>query len=139
MEPEINVGDVVFVKEAETINVGDVISFKKGGSVITHRVIEITNENGEEKYKTKGDYNNSEDVGLIGKKDIEGSVAFKVNKIGQILIFLKTKMGIISIIIAVIIIFMNNKTIKNKKLERKRKRELYELKLVKKEMEGENA
>ena len=45
MEPELPVGSLCFIdcqqKESET---GDIISYKAGDSVITHRVIEVTDE-----------------------------------------------------------------------------------------------
>ena len=58
MEPEIYVGDIAIVKtlkEYEKINKDDIISFRQGQMVVTHRVIEVVNVAGTDKYKTKGD------------------------------------------------------------------------------------
>ena len=53
MEPEIQVKDIVYVKEQDSYAVGDVITYEKYGAFITHRIIDIVD--GE--YITKGDKN----------------------------------------------------------------------------------
>ena len=61
MEPTINVGDLVIVKES-SYAINDIISYKDGNSVVTHRIIDYsTQDNGEIFYTTKGDNNNAED------------------------------------------------------------------------------
>ena len=56
MEPGIMTGDMVFVKNTDTGNLqkGDVIAYKSGEAVITHRIIDVTTENGEVRYMTQG-------------------------------------------------------------------------------------
>ena len=61
MKPEIDGGDLIICHtiEAEEIKTGDVIAFfdpaGNGTSIVTHRVIEIVEENGELSFRTKGD------------------------------------------------------------------------------------
>ena len=61
MEPTINMGDIIIVKKVkdeENLKNGDIISFNKNGEIITHRIIDIVETNGEKRYITKGDNNN---------------------------------------------------------------------------------
>ena len=67
MYPVIESGDLIIchTAEAEEIKVGDVIAFfdpaGNGSSIVTHRVIEVTEQNGAPAWRTKGDNNNTED------------------------------------------------------------------------------
>ena len=112
MEPTVNVGDLVFVIETNEINKDDIISFKENNSIVTHRVIDILeDENGEKQYKTKGDANQSEDVETVKLQDIEGKFIFKIGQVGNIILFLKSEVGIILfvLILAVILFFSYSK------------------------------
>ena len=99
MEPTLNIGDVVIVKNDE-IKINDVISFRENMSVVTHRVVDIQKLDGEIKYQTKGDNNNSPDTSFVSKKNVEGKVVYKIEKIGKILLILQKKEVIILAIIA---------------------------------------
>ena len=77
MYPEIESGDLIFIKseKAENVKVGDVISFfdpdGNGTSVVTHRVVEIVNDGGL-RFRTKGDANNTEDPSLVPAGNLVG-------------------------------------------------------------------
>lgn len=89
MKPMIKPGDVILVKkivDMEGINnlsVDDVIQFKRGKILISHRIIDIYNdqEKGLE-FKTKGDNNSSPDIELVKPEDIKGSIVYTVPKLG---------------------------------------------------------
>ncbi len=102
MEPEINIGDIVITTDVkqEDIKVGDIISFEKGNMMVTHRVTEIEEENGIVTYKTKGDNNNAEDLGVITYDDIVGKYNSKIPKLGHLVLFIQQNL------IAVIAIFI---------------------------------
>lgn len=102
MEPAINIGDIVVITEAkqEEINEGDIISFTKGTMMVTHRVTEITEENGVIMYKTKGDNNNAEDLGVITYDNVAGKYNFKIPKLGHVVLFIQDN------IVAVISVFI---------------------------------
>lgn len=74
MEPEISSGDMIICHtiEPSEVKTGDVISFfdpeGNGLSVVTHRVVEIVQENGSLSFRTKGDANNVEDKRLFRQK-----------------------------------------------------------------------
>lgn len=120
MEPTLSVGDIVFVKETKDIKEQDIIAFRINNSIVTHRLVEIIDEEDGKKYKTKGDSNTTEDLELLKIDDIEGKYSFKIGKLGNIILFLKTKTGIIILVIlfSISILFSNDKTDKEKKVNK---------------------
>jgi signal peptidase len=84
MSDEINKGDAIVFEQYEdqTIEVGDVIIFERGKSRIVHRVTEIQKVAGQNRYFTKGDANESADIGFITDEDIVGVTCFKIAYVG---------------------------------------------------------
>ena len=87
MYPQLQRGDGIIVKkltsqEKDKLQVGDIIAFKDGNFVITHRIEEITEEDGTKLYQTKGDNNTSKDVTKKTKDDIIGIVKLRIPYIG---------------------------------------------------------
>lgn len=106
MEPTLNVGDLIITKETDNIQKNDIITFREENQSITHRVIEIVEDNGINKYKTKGDNNDSQDVELVDIEQIEGVYKFKINKIGKILLQFKNTTFIVIILIIMYIAYI---------------------------------
>ncbi len=122
MEPTLSTGDVVFVKEDDNIEVGDIIAFHEDGAVVTHRVTEVITKNNRKEYRTKGDANNDEDIEIIETDDIEGKFAFKISKLGSIILFFKTPAGIF-ILLSIFLVgfFIANTNLFDKKEKVKKK------------------
>ena len=95
MEPTLNIGDIVFVKETTDIKEQDIISFKVNNAIVTHRVIEIKKENEKTFYITKGDANSGKDTELLRIENIEGKYCFKISYFGNIILFFQKHIGII--------------------------------------------
>ena len=93
---------------------------------VTHRVIEIIEENGIKKYKTKGDNNNTEDKEKITYEQIEGKYQFKINQFGIITEILKSKITLIILILMIVFIYYHKGKMEHKRQERKEKRRKYE-------------
>ena len=94
MEPEIPVGSLVLVKEAEPTEIipGDVIAFSgTGEAVVTHRVVE--NDTASEEFITKGDANEQNDMTPVAYGDLIGRVEKHYPVIGGIMAGLTTGMG----------------------------------------------
>lgn len=95
MTPTIEKGDGIIVKklskeEAEKLQVGQILVFKNSGLILVHRITKLTeNEKGELCFKTKGDFNDSEDAFLTSVDDVVGITNFKIPKIGLPTIWLK--------------------------------------------------
>ena len=113
MSPVFDTGSIVDVKDIkpEQIVVGDIITFKdpkNSNTLITHRVVEITKENTDLKFATKGDANNAKDVDLVPAQNIIGKVKFSVPYVGYVLQFIKnTNIIILSFIIIGVMVALN--------------------------------
>lgn len=97
MEPEIYSGDVAVVKEVDVkkLKERDIIALKDGNVVITHRIVDIVEENGTRKFKTKGDNNNVEDSEYVLAEQVEGIYRFKIDKMGDAAMYIQTPMGML--------------------------------------------
>ncbi|MDQ0272490.1 signal peptidase [Cytobacillus purgationiresistens] len=121
MEPVINAGDLVVVKTVDigSIQENDIVTYKKGGTLVTHRVVDLVDQNGQVLLQTKGDANNIEDQGLVSGTQIVGSLAFNIPKGGYVSNFISSPIGIIIIgMILVLLLFMNifkDKYLRNEK------------------------
>ena len=95
MTPTIEKGDGIIVKklskeEAEKLQVGQILVFKNSGLVLVHRITKLTeNEKGKLSFRTKGDFNDSEDGFLTSVDDVVGVTNFKIPKIGLPTIWLR--------------------------------------------------
>ena len=74
MEPEINSGELVIIKEGE-YEVNDVITYEAENLLVTHRIIEKNIVNGKTEYICKGDANNENDL-KIPENQIQGKVIY---------------------------------------------------------------
>lgn len=98
MEDTIMPGDLIFTKEIDALELkeGDVISFRTNKyTVITHRIINIVDEEGERIYYTKGDNNNSVDSEPVRDDQIEGIYRYRIPKLGEIALNLQKPIGIV--------------------------------------------
>ncbi len=127
MEPTIMTGDAILVKEVseDEIKINDIISFSQEGTVVTHRITEMIEENGIKKYKTKGDNNNAEDKEKITYEKIEGKYQFRIRQFGVMVEILKNKITLILLILIVIFVYYYRGKIENRKKLRKEKRKKY--------------
>ena len=115
MTPNIQVYDVVFVKNVDTskLKENDVITFYStnaffGGTPITHRIVEILDvpETGT-MYRVKGDANEEADEEKVLPSNVIGKVMFRIPKLGKLQFFLASKTGwLIAILIPAVIIFV---------------------------------
>lgn len=130
MEPTIKINDIVIVKVEDKKNIqkNDIITFKLENEIVTHRVIDITYNNGTLIYTTKGDKNDVTDIEKVEFEQIEGKYVTKVSKIGKMLNILKNKYIFGLILILLIICYIIQRKVLLKKKERKYKREEYERK-----------
>ena len=77
---------------------GDIISYKAQDAIITHRVIEKTDDG----YITKGDNNSVADPGIVKPKQIFGTVICSIPKVGYAVMFMRTLKGIMLIAIGAV-------------------------------------
>ncbi len=100
MEPEISLDDLIFCKEEDSYAVGDVVTYVRNGSMTTHRIV----ARGQEGFITKGDANNIEDAAPVPEDSILGRVVFAIPKVGLVLTYLKTPLGMLCLVVVGLIL-----------------------------------
>lgn len=122
MSPNIQVGDLIFIKNTNTDNLKekDIIAYKNSSNIITtHRIVAIQYVNGEKCFMTKGDANNVADEKIVCKDKIEGKYVKRIAKLGNVIIFIQQPLGFIIMILTIlligIIIYLLDNNKKNKK------------------------
>lgn len=98
MESSINIDDYVIVKVTKDVDLDDIISFKTDDMVVTHRIIEIDDEN----VVTKGDANNVAD-NPIKKEQIIGKVVHIGRNYGKIVKVISEPTVFISFFVTIIL------------------------------------
>lgn len=128
MEPNLQVGDMVVSKKVseEKVEIGDIITFEdENGATITHRVVNVIIKDGKRLYQTKGDNNNTKDIGLISIENIKGKYTFKISKVGRIITQLINPTGLILIVLVITIVYINTSKKNDRKVARHLIRERY--------------
>ena len=124
MTPAINSGDLIVDKtvKPEEVKVQDVISFfdpdGNGTSVVTHRVVEILNENGKLSFRTKGDYNNTEDITPVPAENLVGRYRFRIPGLGNVAMFLQTTPGLIVCIGVPVVLLAGYEILRRRRYEK---------------------
>lgn len=108
MEPTIKIGSLVLVRKETSYKVGDIVSYKtlQNNSPITHRIINISKNQGRYFFHVKGDNNEHQDPYLVSETELIGKVIFMIPFLGcmpeklddwkYILYFLPIPAGLIS-------------------------------------------
>ena len=98
MEKEINIDDVVIVKLGNKVKKGDIISYNSGDVIVTHRIIEMNDE----EIITKGDANNANDD-PIKKADVIGKVVYVGKRFGRIKKVIKEPVVLVSLLSTIVL------------------------------------
>lgn len=104
MHPAIKTGDLVAIRPVapESIQVGDIITFADHQSLrllITHRVMSVSTGDHGPVFTTKGDANPVPDKLPVAASQVVGRVQYRVPYGGQIVMFLRSPAGTVSMII----------------------------------------
>lgn len=109
MEPTIQVGDLIFIHDADTgdLKEGDVICFLSSGKAVTHRIAEVaTGEDGSPQYITQGDANNEKDQKAVTTDQIQGIWnGGRIGGIGNFLLFMQSTTGMLIFLVCPILLF----------------------------------
>ena len=135
MEPTINPGDAIFIKEVpqNELKENDIISFRDGDIINTHRIVRINDNNGNITYTTKGDNNKNEDRVAVSYDKIEGKYEFKLSGVGILVEMIKSKITLVILLIILILIYYQVR-ISKRKLKRKEERYNYNNKKLSEKM-----
>ncbi len=145
MYPGIQSGDLIIchTKDAEDVEVGDVISFfdpaGNGTSVVTHRVVEITTQDGELAFRTKGDANNAEDASLVPAQSLVGVYRSRLAGAGNVAMFMQTTSGLIVCVIVPMVLLVGYDLIRRRTYDRRRQADTDALLAELKELQARQA
>ena len=149
MYPVIESGDLIIchTEEPENIQTGDVIAFfdpaGNGTTIVTHRVLEVTEMDGELAWRTKGDNNNTEDrLPVPADKLVAVYEDTRIPGAGNVALFMQTTPGLILCVVCPILLLVGYDMIRRKQYEKSSKKdtdalmaELEELRRLKAEKE----
>lgn len=133
MYPEIESGDLIICHTiaGDEVKVGDVVAFfdpaGNGTSIVTHRVTEITEENGGLAFRTKGDANNVEDSQLVPEKSLVGIYKSSIAGAGNIAMFMQTSTGLIVCVVLPLILLVGYDVIRSRAYESKKQKDTDDL------------
>jgi len=104
MTPGINPGDIVVSTEInpEEIKINDIITFaylENPNKCITHRVVNITNENSIIEFQTQGDANEEPDQKIVQSEELIGKVEVVIPYLGYLPYYAKSPIGFITLIL----------------------------------------
>lgn len=130
MYPIIESGDLIICQgeEPENILVGDVIAFfdpaGNGTTIVTHRVIEITEQNGQLAWRTKGDNNNTEDRLLVtADKLVAVYKGTRLSGFGNVALFMQSTPGLIVCVVCPILLLVGYDMIRRRQYEKANKQD----------------
>jgi len=102
MEPVIKVGSLVVSEQRDEYRVGDIITFQDLDNPkisITHRIVEIIEDQEEKTFATKGDANQGADQENVSVSKVLGKVLFTIPYAGYAVAYTKTKQGLALLIV----------------------------------------
>lgn len=110
MSPTIRGGDMIVDRKVapENVSVGDIISFfdpadPENKIVMTHRVVSVRMAPDGYRWTTKGDANNVEDPYEVPESKLVGVYRLKIPIIGEVVLFMRTPLGIfVSVILPIL-------------------------------------
>ena len=149
MYPVIESGDLIIchTEEPENIQTGDVIAFfdpaGNGTTIVTHRVLEVTEQAGQIAWRTKGDNNNTEDrLSVTADKLVAVYEGTRIPGAGNVALFMQTTPGLIICVVCPILLLVGYDMIRRRLYEKSSKKdtdallqELEELRRLKAEKE----
>ncbi len=114
MEPAIMTGDIIVVKNQPDYEINDVITFSNNsGRIVTHRIVAV-DRNKLQKFNTKGDANRSGDEDAISDNQVIGKVKLVIPRLGYLVAFSKSRLGLIMLLLIPAIIFISDELLKVK-------------------------
>lgn len=97
MSGSIEVNDMVIVHQQDDYHVGDVVAYKTAHSLVTHRIVDETDQG----FVTKGDANNAPDRVPVSEDQILGKVVSVIPGIGVVYEWIHTPLGMCSAVLLI--------------------------------------
>lgn len=129
MYPTIESGDLIIchTEDAKNIKEGDIISFfdpdGNGTSIVTHRVLEVTTQDGQIAFKTKGDGNNVEDQMLVPADKLVSVYQMRIAGAGNVAMFMQTTPGLVCCVGLPLALILGYDFLRRSKYEKEQKKD----------------
>ena len=129
MHPEIESGDLIICHtiEGDEVKEKDVIAFfdpaGNGSTIVTHRVIEIIDQDGDLEFGTKGDFNNTEDKMLVPEENLVGIYQTKIPGAGHIAMFMQTTNGLLLCVVLPIVLLIGWDVVRRSRYEKQKQKD----------------
>ena len=97
MSPVFEPDALIFVRETDpqSLKAGDIICYLQSGTAVTHRIEEVTIQDGQTRFITKGDANNTADRLPVAPEQVEGIYIGKIDGLGGFAMFMQSPAGMI--------------------------------------------
>lgn len=92
MQPAIDPGDLLIIRQEEAYRPGDIVTFTEGESLVTHRLLEVNGDTA----LTRGDANNTDDA-PVSLSRIQGRMVLRVPAIGSLVLYLRSSQGTLTL------------------------------------------
>lgn len=105
MSPTIEPGDVIVTTDVspEEIESGDIVTVHDGSGgdtgYVTHRVVDVVEEDGDRYFQLRGDANDQPDEGLVPAEYVQGNLHLHVPYLGYLLLFARSSLGLFLFVI----------------------------------------
>ena len=130
MYPEFASGDMIIcrVKSPEQVQPGDVISYydpqSASSAVVTHRVQEVTSDENGPAFRTKGDFNNTEDPVLIPGGNLLGVYSgISIKGMGNVAMFMQSTQGLIVCVALPVVLLVGADVLRRSRYEKQRSKD----------------
>ena len=106
MKHEIPKGSLIFVKHAKAndLKAGDNITFWMDRTLVTHKIVDIYDNNGRAEFITKGTNNPNPDDYIVKESDIIGKVVRTLPGVGALMLSINEKIPLILIMLGMLVI-----------------------------------
>ena len=125
MYPVIQSGDLIIchTAEPEEVKEGDVISFfdpaGNGTTIVTHRVVEVTELDGGIAWRTKGDNNNADDLLLVKEGNLVAVYqGTRLPGAGNVALFMQTTPGLVVCVVIPLMLLVGYDMIRRRLYEK---------------------
>ena len=109
MSPEFETGEMIIIKKVDpaTLKVHDVICFMEEETAVTHRIMEVQQQDGATLYITQGDANSAEDATPVSAEQIQGKyIGVHFPRLGDFAIWLQSTPGMLLFVGGPVVLFL---------------------------------
>lgn len=111
MSPTFEAGSVIITQkvDADKLQTGDILTYApldNNNTLVTHRIVEVVNDDTGYSYITRGDANNVNDLAPVPYEAVVGRVIFWMNGVGTVLLFIRTPRGIAFTVMIVLLLML---------------------------------